>query len=311
MSDYFHKKIAEVAKEAGLPLPVNFVQAKYMLDKVYRCRLGGYENAILACSLDSQIAGVYEDDGSEVDYNVPLDVMYPMLTQGFKTLVNELTADELAVMFEPCVKISTFDISNNVPRLKYEVLDALYHKPNNILSKKAITDELLARLSEFPALYCSLMPPIYGLISAVMSRIATLRTGKYEKLPNELVLEVTDSYKQYEVGSERGHYYEGYVWYSRCKTLYTRNRKVVDNVLFTGGEAETVATKFIWYNDSYVERIPTSTHSNLERDIFSLEEKSLEKILELLKQDDLWFSPSCQTIFKRGELCDFSEFKIN
>lgn len=56
---------------------------------------------------------------------------------------------------------------------------------------------------------------------------------------------------------------EGYVWYSRCKTLYTRNRKVVDNVLFTGGEAETVTTKFIWYNDSYVERIPTSAYSNL------------------------------------------------
>lgn len=309
--NYFHKKIAEVAKEAGLPLPVNFVQAKYMLDKVYRCRLGGYENAILACSLDSQINGVYEDDGSEVDYSVPLDVMYPILTQGFKTLVNELTADELAVMFEPCVKISTFDISNNVPKLKYEVLDALYHKPNNILSKKAITDELLARLLEFPALYFSFMPPIYRLQSEIMRIIATLPTGKYERLPNELVLEVTDSYKQYEVGSERGRSYEGYVWYSRCKTLYTRNRKVVDNVLFTGGKAETVATKFIWYNDSYVESIPTSAYSNLERDIFSLEEKALEKILELLKQDDLWFSPSCQTVFKRGELCDFSEFKIN
>lgn len=311
MSNYFLLKIAEVAKEAGLPLPVNFVQAKYMLDKVYRHRLGGYENAILACSLDSQISGVYEDDGVAVDYNVPIDVMYPVLTQEFKTLVNELTAEDLAVMFEPCVKISTFDISSNVPKVKYEVLDALYNKPNNILSKKAITDELLARLFEFPTLYCSFMPPIYRLQSEILRRIATLRTGKFEKLPNELVLEVTDSYKQYEVGSERGRSYEGYVWYSRCKTLYTRNRKVVDNVLFTGGEAKAVATKFIWYNDSYVERIPTSAYSNLEKDIFSIEEKALEKILGLLKQDDLWFSPSCQTIFKRGELCDFSEFKIN
>ena len=311
MANYFLVKIAEVAKEAGLPLPVNFVQAKYMLDKVYRHRLGGYENAILACSLDSQINGVYEDDGSEVDYNVPLDVMYPILTQGFKTLVNELTADELAVMFEPCVKISTFNTGSNVPKLKLDILNELYNKPNNILSKKGIEDELLARLFEFPTLYFSLMPPIYRLQSEIMRIIATLPTGKYERLPNELVLEVTDSYKQYEVGSERGHYYEGYVWYSRCKTLYTRNRKVVDNVLFTGGKAETVATKFIWYNDSYVERIPTSAYSNLEKDIFSLEEKALEKILGLLRQDELWFSPSCQTIFKRGELCDFSEFKIN
>jgi len=75
--------------------------------------------------------------------------------------------------------------------------------------------------------------------------------------------------------------------------------------------AETVATKFIWYNDDYIERIPTSAYSNLEKDIFSLEEKALEKILDLLRQDDLWFSPSCQTVFKRGELYDFSDFKIN
>ena len=311
MSNYFQKKIAEVAKEAGLPLPVNFVQAKYLLDKVYRNRLGGYDNAILACSLDSQISGVYEDEGTEVDYSIPIDVMYPQLLVGFKTYVSELAAEELAAMFEPCVTISTFDISNNVPKLKYEVLDALYNKPNNILSKKAITDELLARLFEFPTHYFSFMPPIYRLQSEIMRIIATLPTGKFEKLPNELVLEVTDSYKQYVVGSERGRSYEGYVWYSRCKTLYPRNRKVVENVLFTGGEAETVATKFIWYNDDYVERIPTSAYSNLEKDIFSLEEKALEKILDLLRQDDLWFSPSCQTVFKRGELYDFSDFKIN